>query len=1079
MGRLIKHRTIAFIFYYLVGMGVVSFILIHWYRTNIDEYLKEQIRHFNTQIDSYTLMQQKMMDNYYGLFLSDDEMGSIMSQALYSDEKTRNELRQKLMAKTLPMFQSLKNYETRLVFFHLPGQIAFLRLHKPEKFGDSLTNQRPSIVEAQSKQKKLAIFETGKLFDGFRSIYPIFYHDDFVGTVEIAYPFLAIKHQALKQTPGAYTFLIKRSLQESKSSSQVIQQTYQKSPFGTRYYEDKESALQKEMIGFDKDELHQLIMLNRSKIQAALAKEQDQAVVLTYNGKTALMILRSVKELHGKHAAYMVQITPNHPFFESEWNRLLILLFTIAVLYALLLLYIFRYNRSIIILEQYKKAMDENLIVSKTDEKGIITYANEGFVKISGYSQAELIGNSHNIIRHPQMDPSFFKEMWETIRNGKIWYGMIQNRKKTGESYYVNSTICPIMDENGKIIEYIGLREDITDLVEANKREEELRIRAEKSEMAKMEFLANMSHEIRTPLNGIMGFARLLQDAALPSEHHRQATIIVEQGKTLLGVINDILDLSKIESGKMELDPIDINAYFEFENAFSLFIPLAKEKQIDYRIDLDERLSEGIMVDILRLKQVMTNLISNALKFTPAEGSIIVSIKVLHDSPKSQRISFSVADTGIGINPEKLSTIFSPFTQEDSSTTRQYGGTGLGLSISSTLVKAFGGELQVESEKGKGSRFWFEMDVAKGDSSKWLVTGLKGKSIALMASSSEHYRMVKQQLIAFGVSYDEVKEFSSLADQNYFALITFEPNDLKRLSAERQIAIKHTLLIVAGESGLESKGVIVIDSFDRYPFRLYTTLYTLDMKSDSTVDVLTNWSGKRVLIAEDYEVNRILMESLLKAYGIEPEFAETGRVACEMVEQNRYELVLMDINMPDMDGMDATRAIRQFDENLPIVALTANALSDDRERFMGVGMNGYLTKPIVLSELHKVLKEYLGEGSTVTLKPADAPSMYQKVQSSLMLPEEKIRQFFLLFDKTVPEYLEKIDEAVAIQDFEALFTHAHAIKGSAANLQLDAIENYAAQLEEKGTNKEAEGIDTLVKALKTAYQTFHDEMELS
>jgi len=748
MSVLMKNRVVYFIFIYLLGMGIVSLVLVNWYSMNIDRYIHNEVNDFNEQINSYQSMQDKMMDNYYGLFLNDQHVGQIMSQAIVSDESVRQKLREKLMAKTMPMFESLKNYETRLVFFHLPEQIAFLRLHKPEKFGDSLTKQRPSIVEAQRRQTKLIVFETGKLFDGFRSIYPIFDHEQFVGTVEIAYPFLAIKNQALRQMPGAYTFLVKRSLQESKSNAQTITVSYQKSPFGKHYYEDKESSLQKGIQGFDAEEIDRLIEENRNKIQQALSEERGQALILKYMGKNALMILRSVKELNGNHAAYMVQITPDHVFFDSERNRLMGIWFSVAILYALLLWYIYRYNRSMIVMEQYKKAMDENLIVSKTDSRGIITYVNHRFIEISGYSEDELMGQPHNIIRHPSMPSSVFKVLWETIQGGRIWHGMIQNRNKSGEPYYVNSTICPILDENGNIIEYIGLREDVTELVEAKRREEELRKRAEKSESAKMDFLANMSHEIRTPLNGILGFAKLLQDAKLPTEQHRQATIVVEQSKTLMGVINDILDLSKIESGKMELDPLEINSYFEFENIFDLFTPLAKEKRIDLSIELDEHLAENMRVDILRLKQVLTNLISNALKFTHEEGSISIAVKVLEDKQSFQRIHFSVSDTGIGISPEKLSTIFSPFTQEDSSTTRQFGGTGLGLSISSTLVNLFGGELQVESEKGKGSRFWFDIEISKANGSKNLASLLQDERIILVPSSTNGYDQHQMGMIS-------------------------------------------------------------------------------------------------------------------------------------------------------------------------------------------------------------------------------------------------------------------------------------------------------------------------------------------
>lgn len=1092
MAKRLKHRGISFVVLYFFIVGITGLLLLSRYHMITDNYIQQHVREFDQRIESYQLMQQKMIHNYYGLFLNSPEITQIMAEAAHSSPQRQEQLRHELMERTAPMFGSLKNFDVRLLFFHLPEQIAFLRLHKPEKFGDSLRTARPSIVAAQTRRQKLVVFETGKLFDGFRTIYPLFHQGQFVGTVEIAYPFMALKKQAMLQLPGAYTFLIKRTIQEKKSNAPAIAAYYQESPFGNEYYEDKESALRSGAKGFREDELNTLLSDNKEVIRNALKEKKLQGIQLRYDGKYALLVLKPVSEMGGEHAAYMVELTADHPFFADEREQMIEVLIAVALLLALLMWYIYRYNRSKIILEQYKQAIDENMIVSKTDPEGIITYVNQRFIDISGYSEAELIGKPHSIVRHPDTSAGVFKTMWKTIQKGKVWHGGLQNRSKKGETYYVNSTICPILDENGELIEFIGLREDVTQLVESTKRiedekrrfdaifqhqnsivvfttdagrvemvnrrffdyfdfpdlktfqqthhcscslfleregylfatsfsqylfnlqeaspeerkvlvldregrerilsvefsaidlsegvfyifayhdiselesarqrEEKLRIQAQRSEMAKMEFLANMSHEIRTPLNGIVGFAQLLSDAPLPAENRRQAKIISEQSKTLIGVINDILDLSKIESGNMTLEKVWINPFVELESAFSLFLPIASEKGIDYTIIVGSSIRESIGIDPIRLKQVMTNLISNALKFTPEGGAIRVEVQVLKEAPSSQRLCFSVTDSGIGIAPEKLATIFSPFVQEDSSTTRRFGGTGLGLSISSNLVKLFGGELQVESEKGKGSRFWFEIEVASGAQEESLAFRLRNRHIAIAVSEKRGYAEVKQQLRDLAIAYSDL-ERNTAADR-YDLVITFDEEEAANMAETGEGRFGQIVLIGEPNRGFAADGVTVIDDYDHCPSRLYNTLLSAAWgeSGESSGSVAAKvWHGKRLLVAEDYEVNQMLLEALLGIRGIVPDLAGNGKEACEMIERGEYDLVLMDINMPIMDGVEATRRIRATHPDLPIVALTANALQGDEERFLQEGMSGYLTKPIDAAALSEVLEKFLGE----------------------------------------------------------------------------------------------------------------------
>ncbi|MDD5210949.1 MAG: ATP-binding protein [Sulfuricurvum sp.] len=824
-------------------MGAVSAMLYTRYEILTDTYTQEHVREFDKRMERYRFMQQRMIDNYYRMFLSSPRVPEIMAQAQHSDAAGQMVLRRELHERMKGVFAGLKEFDTQLLFFHLPGQVGFLRVHKPEEFGDSLRIVRPSLVYAQRSKKKVIAFETGKRFSGFRTIYPLYNQKNYAGSVEIAYPFLALKRQAMLQDHSALTLLVKRSIVMTKTKKTDMAKIYQNSLFGDEYVEDKESALEKGSQGFEKGELKSLLSENKVKIVNALRQEKAQALVFTYRGKNTMIVLSPVKQIDEKYAAYMVEITPNHTLYTTQWHQFLVLLGSIASLLALLMWYIYRYNRSVLLSEQYKKAVEESMIVSRTDPKGIITNVNPLFIEISGYTQQELLGQPHSIVRHPNVPRSVFKEMWHTIQRGKSWHGMLENRTKNGESYFVKNLICPIVDENGKVIEYLGLRHDVSEI-------ENSRLKAQEAQRIKAAFVANMSHEIRTPINGIAGYVHLLSKTILDETQRHYVNIVESSIETLVHIVNDVLDYSKIEEGKIEIELIKSNPKAQLLSAFELFVPQAEIKKIDYKFTMDENIENCLILDILRIKQVLSNLISNALKFTPQEGSVHVKIEIEQESQNDQILKFSVTDTGIGIPKGKQSKIFEKFTQADASITRQFGGTGLGLSIAYAMVDLMGGKITIDSEEGRGATFSFAIRGEKCD----------------------------------------------------------ETVDDTQLVAEKE------------------------------------EMQLLDL---------------RVLVVDDYPINRMLIGELLSHhYGITADFANNGEEGVSMVTNNSYDLVFMDINMPGMDGIQATRLIRKTHPDLPIVALTANVMKGDAEEFAAAGMNDYLAKPLVYDELHRVLMRY-------------------------------------------------------------------------------------------------------------------------
>ncbi|MDD5718003.1 MAG: ATP-binding protein [Sulfuricurvum sp.] len=1078
----IKHKSSSFILVYFMIITLIGILLYDRYQSLTQNYIQQRVAAFDLQTDNFQLMQNKIIDNFYHLFFDSPQIAIILEDAVHSDPYKQAILRRELFMRTEEAFEALKDFNVQLLFFQLPQSVAFLRLHEPDKYGDSLANARPGVNLVQKEKKKIAVFETGKLYDAFRILYPIFHHQKFVGSVEIAYPFSALKKQLSIQNKAAYTFIIPKTLQQHKSSPDVIARHFRTSPLSPDYLEESSCLLEQEAQGFKPDELKRLIERNRIVIAKALSQKKLQGIRLYNEGDNALLILKPVNELGGSHAAYMVEITNNHPFFNEQWNQFIGIFLGISVLIGGLMIFIFQYYRSIMILQQYKEAIDSSLIVSKTDRNGVITYANHLFEKISGYRAEELIGEPHNIVRHPDTPSSLFKEMWETIKKKKTWQGLIHNRTKEGQSYYVNSTIRPILDENGEIIEYMGLREDVTPLIETANREEALRIKAERAEAAKMEFLANMSHEIRTPLNGIMGFAKLLSDADLSKEHHRHAVIINEQSKTLLGIINDILDFSKIESGNLLLEKHLINPFVEFEHAFALFSSIAHEKGINYSVIIDNDVSESIGIDSLRLKQVMSNLISNALKFTPEGGKVEVRIEPVYPTEGLKRLRFSVSDTGIGIAPEKLSTIFSPFTQEDASTTRRFGGTGLGLSISSKLVELFGSHLHVESTKGKGSRFWFETEIMECENPSLLSIKFDDRKVGLIRSQSPYYLHVRQQLESFHVPFQEYDEFFistfEAEEKRFDLIIVFDESLLTQSLLGKSSYFQHIIFIGTTDQSYPET-VITIHDYASCPSRLYNALLQINItgiQNHLPADEPKRWSGRKVLVADDYEVNRMLIELLLGLHGIVPDFALNGQEAYEKTALKTYDLVLMDINMPVMDGIEATHRIRAEQPELPIVALTANALPGDRERFIHEGMSDYLTKPINSDALESVLSAFLGDpsvpGDPIPSQPSaqnDQEDIYANVRNALGLTDTILTRLFTLFFDSIPERLSLLESAIASNDIKSIENEAHTIKGSASNLCLNEITAAAKQIEDHAHHGDAIDYLPLFNHLQTHF----------
>lgn len=608
-------------------------------------------------------------------------------------------------------------------------------------------------------------------------------------------------------------------------------------------------------------------------------------------------------------------------------------------------------------LESLEKAIDASAIVAVTDLTGKITHANSKFVEITGYSIDELLGKDHRILNSGYHSKEFFADLWKTISKGDVWRAEVKNKKKDGSFYWVDSTAVPMPNQKGKLSQYIAIRYDITErklLEESLLRAKE---EAENASQAKARFLANMSHEIRTPMNGIIGMSNLLLGSVTDPVAIERLKIIQNCSNSLLDLINDVLDFSKLEVDKVELEMQPFSLHATINEVLELLNTRASEKGVTLSYVQNPEVPAWIVGDVTRFRQVLSNLVSNSVKFTEA-GSIVISSQATLLEANKWQLQFAIKDTGIGIPENIKNRLFRSFSQVDASTTRRFGGTGLGLAICKGLCEKMNGSIWVESVVGKGSTFFFT------------------------------------------ISAESAQPIETIQKSNPFS--AFDP----------EMGQKNPL---------------------------------------------------RILIAEDNRTNQLVALGLLGKLGYKADIAANGKEVLKCLEHQRYDLILMDCHMPEMDGFEATKKV--FDlytgpKRPKIIALTASTMKSDIDRCLAIGMDGFLGKPITISSLVKALSECIAT-------PAfDRNAFLANFHGMEDLAIQTINSFL----STLPSVVSALEIAIQNRNAIDVELNAHTIKGVVSNFFAEPSRILALQLEQMGSANNLEQAEKLFMQLKDELQ---------
>ncbi len=757
------------------------------------------------------------------------------------------------------------------------------------------------------------------------------------------------------------------------------------------------------------------------------------------------------------------------------------------------------------------EGLKDDYIFYSFNSDDVLTYVSPSIETVLGYTQEEAYANNYT---------AYLTDNPINFEAARIYQAEFETGKSAlpyeMEFYHKRSDTCIfevldtlVFDTEGQVVAIEEIARDVTQRKQVEVELKRARDAAEAANEAKSTFLATMSHEIRTPMNAIINMTGLALETELTHRQQQYLTVVHSAANNLLALINDILDFSKIEAGRMELEIVPFHLRTLLEEITEAFRAQVLEKKIEFVVHVGMDIPDHLVGDTLRLRQVLINLIGNAFKFTD-QGEVVLLVSLVKrelpttngDQQGAAQLRFSVRDTGIGIPQNRHDQLFDAFEQADRSTSRKFGGTGLGLAISQRLVAIMGGELQLESEISQGSEFFFttQFEVASDETRSMRVPpGIDRLRVLVIDDNASARDLLATLLEQFGMSYvlaESAEEGLGLLHWSHEALDRTAPFDLllldwqlpgvDGLEATRQLrgqvaTANLPIIMISAFAGIEEERqaqALGINAFVPKPITassLFDAIINVFQVGHPQRSVCRQWEfdeqefvGRRILLAEDNEANQFVAIELLSRAGILLDIAENGRVAFERVRQHDYDVVLMDMQMPEMDGLEATRRIRDAlpDRRLPIIALTANAMKGDLEVCLEAGMDDYLAKPIDRQQLFRTLRKWLPALSTAasasthdmtaTAMPVAEPAVdlpelpgidMAEALQRLGLSVTAYETILFRFADSETKILAGLQAAFESEDWETVQRQAHALAGAAGNVSANALHALAKQLE--------------------------------